>query len=357
MMFAEESCVKIDSSIEQIRREVWIKNRHPHVGGIELTPYCNLKCVHCYLQDQKKETLLSTKEIKYIIDKLFEAGVLFLYFTGGEIFTRPDFIEIYIYAKQKGFIVELLTNGTLINSEIIKIFNQYPPASISISVYGKDEESYYQVTGKHGMYDKVINTINLLSENSIHFEIKYIGMKENQNDYFAIQALAEKYGAEFSYSMELFPTLKGNKCTKEHMIPLEKIIELERNMIGKKEEYKHLSEISNPFIDKNDVSLFLCDMAISNFLVDYQGYLNPCHKCRIKKWNLLSDDFDIAWDDYKSILRIKASRDNKCLKCKYLMMCSPCIIVNYLATGDYNTPADNICRLTHLRVDMCKSSD
>ena len=65
-----------------------------------------------------------------------------MYFTGGEIFTRLDFLEIYIYAKKKGFIVELLTNGTLIETKAIEIFNMYPPASISISIYGKDEESY-----------------------------------------------------------------------------------------------------------------------------------------------------------------------------------------------------------------------
>lgn len=46
-----------------------------------------------------------------------------------------------------------------------------------------------------------------------------------------------------------------------------------------------------------------------------------------------------------------------CLKCKYLMMCSPCIVVNYLSTGDYNTPAETVCQLTHLRVNMCNSID
>ena len=356
-MFAEESCMRENSSIEQIREKFWIKNRHPHVGGIELTPYCNLRCVHCYLQDQEKKTLLSTEEVEHIIDKLFEAGVLFLYFTGGEIFTRPDFLDIYIYAKKKGFIVELLTNGTLIDSEAIRIFNIFPPASVSISMYGKDEETYYRVTGQKDMYSKVINTFDLLSQNSIHFEVKYIGMQENQDDYFVIHDLAKSYRAEFSYSVELFPTLNGNGCTKNHMISLEKIIELEGKIPGKKEEYRHLLEISNPFKNRKEVPLYLCDMAISNFLIDYQGYLNPCHKCRIKKWNLLSDDFKTAWDDYEVLLKEKASKDNKCLKCEYLMMCSPCVMVNYLSTGDYNTPADTVCKLTHLRVKMCNSPE
>lgn len=78
---------------------------------------------------------------------------------------------------------------------------------------------------------------------------------------------------------------------------------------------------------------------------------------KAKSGDLLSDDFNIAWADYKLLLKEKASKNNKCLKCKYLMMCSPCIVVNYLSTGDYNTPAETVCQLTHLRVNMCNSID
>lgn len=182
-------------------------------------------------------------------------------------------------------------------------------------------------------------------------------MQENQDDFFYVKELADRYKAEFSYSMELFPTLNGNRCTKDHMIPLDKIIEIEKNIPGKIEEYRHLSEIENPFSEYDEIPLYLCDMAISNFLVDYQGFLNPCHKCRYKKWNLLKVDFQTAWRDYASLLKEKASKSNKCLKCKYLMMCSPCVVVNSLCTGDYNTPSDTTCQLTHMRVDLGKSKN
>ena len=355
-MFAEnESFFTSDSSIGEIQEKYWNRIRHPYVGGMELTPYCNLSCVHCYLQDQNKSKLLSTNQIKTIIDKLFNTGVLFLYFTGGEILTRPDFLDIYVYAKQKGFIIELLTNGTVMTQKEVDVFNKYHPASISISMYGKDEESYFKVTGAKGMYSKVINTFNLLHENHIHFEIKYIGMKENEDDFFEIKSVAESYKATFSHSMELFPTLNGNNCTKQHMMSLEKIIEIESRYDKKYLENKKLSQIPNPFIGREEIPLYLCDMAVSNFLIDYQGYINPCHKARIKKWNLLDCDFNDAWNDYGSLRKEKASKSNKCLKCDYLMMCSPCILVNFLSTGDYNKPSETVCKLTHMRVESIKS--
>ena len=350
-MFAENENFNL-GAIGDIQERKWNKVRHPFVGGIELTPYCNLKCVHCYLQDFEKSVLLSTVQIKKIIDKIYDAGVLFLYFTGGEIFTRKDFLDVYIYAKKKGFIIELLTNGSLIDDTAIGVFNKYPPASVSISMYGKDENSYKRVTGMDGIYEKVIHTFDMLAKNQIHFEIKYIGMKENEDDFFEVKKIAEKYGAAFSYAMELFPTLKGNSCTKKHMMELEKIIEIESEYDVKRKEIEYQAKIENPFGDREEVPLYLCDMAVSNFLIDYRGYINPCHKCRIEKWNLLTVDLKTAWDDFGNIRKIRTASYNKCIKCKYVMMCSPCVLVNYLSTGDYNVPPDTVCKLTHMRVKM-----
>ena len=336
-------------SINDIQNKLWYKNRHPHVGGIELTPYCNLKCVHCYLQDQKKKRLMGTDEIKTIIDKLEMEGVLFLYFTGGEILTREDFDEIYVYAKKKGFIIELLTNGTLISEKLVNMFCDYPPADISISIYGKDEESYQRVTGQKGMFNRVIKAIELLRDNGIHFEMKYIGMKENEGDYECIKKMAEEYGAVFTYSLELFPTLLGNACTKRHMMGKTRIIEIEKQDDDKVKGYIAAYNMGNPYVDKQR-PLYLCDMAITNFLIDYEGYINPCHKCRYKKWNILSCEFKDAWEDYAKLLKLKTTENSKCNNCPYLMLCSPCVIVNYLSTGDYNTPSDDVCELTKERV-------
>jgi MoaA/NifB/PqqE/SkfB family radical SAM enzyme len=94
-------------------------------------------------------------------------------------------------------------------------------------MYGGDEVSYERVTGRKGMYDKVIRTFVLLNDSGIHFEIKYIGMKENEEDFLKVKKVAEVFGAVFSYSMELFPTLLGDSCPKNHMMELEKIVKTE----------------------------------------------------------------------------------------------------------------------------------
>ena len=62
-------------------------------------------------------------EFKAIFDTLVDRGLLDCYFTGGEIFTRPDFEEIFIYAKKRS-IVSLLSNITLLNQRHIDLFQR-----------------------------------------------------------------------------------------------------------------------------------------------------------------------------------------------------------------------------------------
>ena len=102
------------------------KNHQLYSVIFELTPKCNLNCVHCYLHDHHCSEMLSYNKIIEIIDILYEKEVLFLTFTGGEIFTRKDFLDIYTYAKKKGFIIELYTNASLITEDIISALSKYP---------------------------------------------------------------------------------------------------------------------------------------------------------------------------------------------------------------------------------------
>ena len=79
-----------------------------------VTQLCNLRCPHCYMSSgEKLANELSTKEILSILDSFSKNGGRFVTFTGGEVCTRTDFIDIVKYAKYTGLNVEIFTNGTL----------------------------------------------------------------------------------------------------------------------------------------------------------------------------------------------------------------------------------------------------
>ena len=95
----------------------------------ELTYRCNLDCLHCYCKGMHREEL-NFKEICLYLDMLKSEGCIFLLFTGGDPFIRSDFLDIYNYAKGKGFFITIFTNGTLINSKIISHLKKNPPYKI-----------------------------------------------------------------------------------------------------------------------------------------------------------------------------------------------------------------------------------
>ena len=95
--------------------------------SIEVTDHCNLNCKHCYIKDNSKKGELSFDECCKIIDEIADAGCLWLTFTGGEPFTRKDFLDIYIYAKRRGMLIVIFTNGTLITPEIADKLKEFKP--------------------------------------------------------------------------------------------------------------------------------------------------------------------------------------------------------------------------------------
>ena len=93
--------------------------RIPIEGTIETTYRCNLDCVHCYVNEpagsrEERERELSLERLKELVDEIVAEGTLFVLFTGGEVLVRPDFPDLYLYARSKGLLVTIFTNGTMI---------------------------------------------------------------------------------------------------------------------------------------------------------------------------------------------------------------------------------------------------
>ncbi|MGH9373641.1 MAG: radical SAM protein, partial [Vicinamibacterales bacterium] len=110
----------------------------PLSGTIEITRRCPLTCVHCYNNLPMSDHAASGAELTYaehcrILDQLADAGCLWLLFTGGEIFARRDFLDIYTYAKKRGFLITLFTNGTLITPRIADYLAEWRPFAIEIT--------------------------------------------------------------------------------------------------------------------------------------------------------------------------------------------------------------------------------
>ena len=84
--------------------------------------------------------------------------------TNAEIFARRDFLDIYTYARKKGFLITLFTNGTLVTAPIADHLARWRPFAIEITLYGHTKETYERLTGIPGSYEKCMRGIRLLRD-------------------------------------------------------------------------------------------------------------------------------------------------------------------------------------------------
>ena len=107
----------------RIRNRFFQENRKtgmPSYTVFELTHKCNHKCIHCYNVPHPEKKEMTTEEVFDVIDQLRKMNIFLIYFTGGEIFTRPDALKILWHAKKNGIIVYPATNGALLTGSTIK---------------------------------------------------------------------------------------------------------------------------------------------------------------------------------------------------------------------------------------------
>ena len=125
--------------------------RVPMEVSIEVTRRCPLECLHCYnnlpmADHAARMRELSLEEYRRLLDEIADAGCFWILFTGGEIFARADFLDIYSYAKSKGFLITLFTNGTMITERIADFLAEYRPFAIEITLYGATRQTYDALT-------------------------------------------------------------------------------------------------------------------------------------------------------------------------------------------------------------------
>lgn len=333
------------------KRSQWEKMHQLYSVIFEITPRCNFNCVHCYLSHHHVRDELPFEEIIRIIDVLYEKEVLFLTLTGGEIFARKDFLDIYMYAKRKGFIIELYTNGALISEEAVRVFSKYPPLLVDISLYGSCEETYKKVTGVSNAFDKIMKNIRALIAAGIRVSLKAPVLKLYYNELPAMKAIAQDLGLPFRTGFEIFPAIDNDDSVQQYAVPLADALRY---------EFQEFAERPRTFSDEPDVEvvnllearpLFRCKLGRASCAIDFEGKMCPCMSFRHVGRALTLERFDEIWNSFAAFPKIKASKDYKCLRCKAYDFCDICPAMMQFVHGDLEYVDEHFCKSAKARYE------
>lgn len=321
--------------------------RIPTDGAIEVTFRCNLRCHHCYVVREAEEEL-TTGEICRILDEIAEEGCFWLLLTGGEPFLRNDFFDIYVYAKRKGFIITLFTNGTLITSEIADFLKKWPPFSLEMSLYGMTEETYEKFTGVPGSFKSCMKGISLILERKIPLKLKTIVTTINKDELWKIKEFSESLGVDFRFDPHISARVDGSKEPCELRISPEEVVQLDLMDGGRSKEWK---EFCQKYWGKvNNDLLYTCGGGVSSFSIDPYGRMSVCEVSRSPSYDLRKGSFREGWHDFfPSLHKQKAVKDTKCRHCDLMSLCGQCPGWAQLENGDPESPVEYLCQIAQLR--------
>lgn len=151
---------------------VFLKTRPVHLT-LFLTRRCNLRCPFCFYVSSDDEYPDSSDELTLQeIDKISRSvgSLLWLAFSGGEIFLRDDIAEItkLFYKHNRPSIILFPTNGLmtgLIRKKIEEVLTSCPESTIVVKLsLDGPEDTHDLIRGKAGSFKKVIETYKSLGE-------------------------------------------------------------------------------------------------------------------------------------------------------------------------------------------------
>lgn len=332
--------------------------RAPLEVSIEVTRRCPLECLHCYnnlpmgdLNARNQE--LSKEEHFRLLDQLVEMGAFWLLYSGGEIFARKDFLEIYTYAKQKGFLITLFTNGILINERIADHLLEWPPFAIEITLYGRTKKTYETLTGIPGSYERCLRGIELLRARSLPLKLKTVPTTINKHEVFAMKRFAEEeLGVEFKFDAQVNPRIDCSQSPLAVRLSPEEVVALDMHSPKAADEYRELAErdINRPPSLSHTDTVYFCGGGMKAFAVDPYGRMSICVISQQETYDIRQGSVKEGWEKFLLAVRTrKRTRLTKCQQCRIQSLCGMCPANGELENGDKETPVAFLCEVAHLR--------
>ncbi len=154
----------------------------------EITMGCNMRCNHC--GSSCKDALadeLTTEEALRVCDDMAALGMRWITLSGGEPLTRKDWPQLAGRLFRNGIIPNIITNGWLVDDDMVKTAAANGVETISISLDGvKDTHDKIR---KKGSFDRVISAFQVLRRHKHTSAANTTVTKENIHQLDAIKEI------------------------------------------------------------------------------------------------------------------------------------------------------------------------
>lgn len=168
----------------------------------ETTLACNMNCIHCGSTAGKaRVNELTTKEALDLCRELNELGTELVTLMGGEPFIRKDWLKIAQTIKDLGMDLTFISNGLVIDKDIVSQLKKLDPYAVAISLDGALPETHDSIRRIKGSFNKCLSCLELLKEADLPTSVITTLHKRNVKELSKIRELLLNKGIAWQIQM------------------------------------------------------------------------------------------------------------------------------------------------------------
>ncbi|NTW25481.1 MAG: radical SAM protein [Lentimicrobium sp.] len=173
----------------------------PSMVTVNLTKRCNQRCIYCEIGQSPSsghKDLLTTDDLKWIIDEMSANKIKKISLCGGEPFLFDGIADIVAYAGKKNIRCSITSNGMTVHalsqSDLDTLIRYKTEINISIDSFR--EEIQTLTRGTPGALSNALKSIQLLSEKHIPVTVLAVISKHNYHDLYHFFTTAYEKGVK-----------------------------------------------------------------------------------------------------------------------------------------------------------------
>ena len=284
---------------------------------------CNQKCLNCYASGEVTsiEEELPTENWIDIIDKLREARIPQLTFTGGEPTLRSDLVELVRHAGW--FVTRLNTNGMRLTKELCSELYDASLDAVQVTLYSNKKEIHNFLVGTDG-FDKTIEGIKNAVDSKLLVSINTPLCSLNKDYKSLIKYIYEETGIRYFTCSGMILTGKAKdtendsrRLTEEELKEVLKEALSYAKSVNVEIKFTSPGIISSSILKELKLQEPMCGAGSSNMAISPHGNVIPCQSylSGLTFGSILDKDFKDIWKNkkLKKLRKEALSLDNKCL--------------------------------------------
>ncbi len=330
----------------------------PNLVDWAITSKCNLSCRHCRGMAQEE---LSTERARKLVAEIAELEPDWVIVEGGEPLLRKDLFELLGLMQQKQLEVHLITNGMLLNPQILSTLKQLG-VKVMISIDGSTPATYEAIRGG-ASFERVVEQARNCAKEGLLEAINFTILKRNYTEIPGIFELAASIGV----GKVTFIGLKPCHGYREELLTPEENGEAIRLACQGAQETGVEFFFDEPFFWAvvKEGGLFAQMPAISAgilapstsacilgeyLFIDTNGDVKPCSFAPVVLDNVNKKPLGEIWHEvlaspFFQQVKEPKSRTGNCQACQYLEECKGCRSRTFMLTGDWFS-SDPCCPLS-----------